>query len=51
MEILNNIWVLLTTESEILTKIISSPTAIIELWLDFLLFTSILKISYKKSEK
>ena len=51
METLNNIWVLLTTESELLTKIISSPTVIIELWLDLLLFTSILKISYKKSEK
>ena len=51
METLNNICTLLTTESEFLTKIITSPTVIIELWLDFLLFTSILKISYKKSEK
>ena len=35
METLNNICTLLTTESEFLTKIITSPTVIIELWLKF----------------
>ena len=51
MEIFSNIWNILTTENEFLTKLIVSPTVIIEAWLVFHLFTSILAIRYNKKEK
>ena len=51
MEILSNIWNILTTENEMMTKIINAPTTIIEIWLGFLLFTSILKINYTHFQK
>lgn len=51
MEIWNSIWNVLTTENEVLTKIITAPTVLIELWLDFLLFTSLLKIKYNNTQK
>lgn len=51
MEILNSIWVALNTENEMLTKIVTAPTVIIEAWLAFLLITSILQISYTFRQK
>lgn len=52
MDVLNNIWNILTTENPILTKsIIATIGGLIELYLNFLLFTSILKISYTKKQK
>lgn len=51
MQILNSIWSLLLTENEMVTKIIVAPTTFIEIWLGFLLFTSILKIDYTKNQQ
>ena len=51
MDVLSNIWNLLTTENEMLTKIITAPTAIIEVWLGFLLLCSILNFNYKPKQK
>ena len=51
MEISSNIWSILTTENEMMTKIINAPTTIIEIWLGFLLFTTILKIKYTHFQK
>ena len=48
MEISNDFWTMLTTENAMLNKVFVAPTVIIELWLGFLLFTSILKIKYTK---
>ena len=50
MEILNNIWGLLTTENEMVAKIIAAPTVIIEDWIAFILISSILKINYTRKE-
>ena len=44
MEVLSNLWSILTTENEMMTKIITAPTVIIELWLSYMLITRILKI-------
>lgn len=46
MDVLGNIWNLLTTENEIMTKVISAPTVFIEDWLAFIITVSILKIDY-----
>ena len=51
MDVLSNIWNLLITENEMVTKIFTAPTVIIEAWLLFELATSILKISYSKKQK
>ena len=51
MDVLSNIWNLLTTENEMLTKIVTAPTVIIEAWLIFKLFTSFLKIPSTKEQK
>lgn len=51
MEIFSNIWNILTTENEMVTKIINAPTIIIEAWLLFSLATSILKIEYNKKQE
>lgn len=51
MELLNNIWILLTTENEFLTNIILAPTSFIEAWLLFKISTSILQINYNKKQK
>ena len=51
MEILSNIWNILTTENEMMTKIINAPTTIIEIWLVFFIFTTILRIDYTHSKK
>lgn len=51
MEILQTIWTALTTENEILTKIITSLLMFIELYVSMLLFTTILNISANKKQK
>lgn len=50
MEILNNIWNVLISENELLTKIIVNAFTFIELYISFYLFTTILKISYTKKQ-
>ena len=51
MEILQTIWIALTTENIILTKIITSFLMFIELTLSMALFTYILNIKVNKSQK
>ena len=51
MEILSKFWSLMTTENELLTKLIIFPTIFIEAWLLFELFTTIYKIKYTKKQK
>ncbi len=51
MEIFSNIWNVLTSENEIITKIINTPTIFLEAWIGFLLFTSTLKIEYSNRQK
>ena len=51
MDVLSNIWNLLTTENEMLTKIITAPTVFIENYLGFLLIVSILQLKYKNKYK
>ena len=51
MEILNNIWVALTTENEMLIKIFSIPLSLIEVYVTMLLFTFILKVEATKKQK
>ena len=51
MEILNNIWNALTTENEMLMRMLSIPLTLFEDYLSFLLFSSFLKINYTKSQK
>lgn len=51
MEILQTIWNALTTENEMLTKIITSFLMFIELTVSMLLFTTILKISSTSKQK
>lgn len=51
MEILSNIWNILTTENEMMTKLVNAPTVIIEAWLLFNLATSILNIEYSKEQE
>lgn len=51
MEVLNNIWLSMTTENEMLTKIIGLPFIFIEVTISMLLFTSILRISASKKQK
>lgn len=50
MEIFNNIWLALTTENEMLTKIIVLPLYFLEVFLAALLFTSILNIKSSKKQ-
>lgn len=50
MDVLNSIWSVLTTENEMVTKIISSFPIFIEAWLVLKLFTSILQIKYTKKQ-
>ncbi len=50
MEILNNIWNALSTENEMITKIITTPLSFIEVYLTFKLFTTILKTNYTKKQ-
>lgn len=51
MEILQTIWNALTTENEVLTKIITSFLMFIELTVSMLLFTTILNINGTKKQK
>lgn len=51
MEILNNIWNMIGTENEMLTKIVTAPTVFIEAWLAFLLIASILQFDYTTRKK
>lgn len=51
MEILQTIWSILTTESEILSSILSVPMTILEAIVTTLLFTSILTIEATKKQK
>ena len=51
MEILTNIWNVLTTENVMLTKFMGFPFVIIEDWIAFLLISLILKINYTKKQK
>ena len=51
MEILNKIWTALSTENESFLNFISIPCTFIEIYIIFMLFTSILKTTYTKKEK
>lgn len=51
MEILNNIWTALTTENEMLMRIILVPFTFIEAYLSLLLFSNFLKIQYTNKQK
>lgn len=51
MEVLNNIWSSMTTENEMLTKIVGLPLIFIEVTISMLLFTSILNIKADKKQK
>ena len=51
MEIFSNIWNVLTTENEILTKIIVSPTVVIEAWLSLSIITAVLKLNISNNQK
>lgn len=50
MEILQTIWSVLTTESELITKIICIPLLFIEMYLSLLLFTNILNIKHSSHQ-
>lgn len=50
MEILNNIWLSLTTEDEALTELLFIPLAFIEAFVYMLLFTTILDIKSNKKQ-
>ena len=51
MEVLNNIWSVLTTENETTYNIVTAIVMFIEIYLSFCLFTQILKINYTKFQK
>lgn len=51
MKVLNNIWSSMTTENEMLTKIVGLPLIFIEVTISMLLFTSILNIKADKKQK
>ena len=51
MELLHNLWNLVSTEDEILTKYVSLPLASIETYVTMKLFTSIMKIEYTKKQR
>lgn len=50
MEILSSIWNIMTTENEMVTKIITIPTIPIEIWLSFLIIKNILKVDTSKGQ-
>lgn len=50
MELLQTIWNALTNENEVLMNIISVPMTFIEISLTFLLFTTVLNISFTKKQ-
>lgn len=51
MEIFQTIWTALTTENELLSKIIVIPVTFIETFINMLLFTTLLNIETNKSNK
>ena len=51
MEILNNIWIALTSENEFLTKIITLPLMFVEISLSMYIFLQFLKITFTKKQK
>ncbi len=51
MKIFSNVWNILTTENEMVTKIFTIPTIPIEAWLGLLIIISILKIDISKKQK
>lgn len=51
MEIFQTIWTALTTENELLTKIVLIPETFLENFINMLLFTTILNINTKKNNK
>lgn len=48
---LSSIWNLLVTEDELLTKIVTIPMLFVEIWLGFLLLSTILNLDYKPRQK
>lgn len=50
MEIFSNVWNILTTENEMVTKIFTIPTIPIEAWLVFLLIKNFIKIELNKKQ-
>ena len=51
MEIFSNIWNVLTTENEFVTKLFTIPTVPIEAWLAIILITNILKLKLSQNQK
>ena len=51
MEIFSNIWNVLTTENEFVTKLFTIPTVPIEAWLGIVLIVNILKINLNKTQR
>lgn len=51
MEILNNLWSVLVTEDENLTKYVSLSLTFIEIYVTMKLFTTVLNISYTKKQR
>ena len=51
MDFLNSIWNLLTTENEMLTKIITAPMVIIEIWLGYQLYSILLNLNFSKKKE
>lgn len=51
MEILNNIWSILTTPNQLITKILVSPFTFLEAYLFMMLFITILNINSSKRER
>ncbi len=50
MELFSNIWNILTTENEMITKLFTIPTIPIEAWLVFLLIKTFIKIELNKKQ-
>lgn len=51
MEIFSNIWNVLTTENEFVTKLFTIPTVPIEAWLGIILITNILKLKLSQKQE
>lgn len=51
MEIFQTIWTILTTENEVITNIIGTPTVFIEAYVSMLLFSLILNISTNRKQR
>ncbi len=51
MEILNNLWILLTTENEFVTSIVTFPFYFVETYLSLCIFMTFLKIDLSKKQQ